>query len=481
MNRIIFTLLTLAVLLPSSAQAQVTVILSEESAAFPTNPNAELGLFDNIEALIRRPDISNNGRFIGLEVAIGPYAEVDDTAVIIDLETGSQTVIAQQGVTMLAGEPTGFIADLVRVNNSGQAAFHTGDSLAAFWNGTTLIPIIAEGDPTPVGAPQNLFGTPFGMTQLSNSGMVGGLYDSNGTGDPPSSRDDFLLLGSTVLAAANTSLPGYSPQGGGTGLTEFFSEFDLSPEGTNWIAEIRFDDTPASDSTITVNGTVVAQEGITTHETPGGSTVIYDDIIDLAINDSGDWITHARSTLGVDYTLVNGVAIFAEGELAPSGATFTSMSGVSMNSNGDSISLWNTNDGNSIFILNEDNIILSEGDTLNVDYNGDGNLENLVVDGFPLETFNLADDGTLVLIVNFHDMDDNDVGNALITFDVSGLLGPSTLLGDVNLDTFVTFADLSPFLALLTSGGFQAEADINENGTVDFADISPFISLLSSP
>ena len=55
----------------------------------------------------------------------------------------------------------------------------------------------------------------------------------------------------------------------------------------------------------------------------------------------------------------------------------------------------------------------------------------------------------------------------------------SVLLGDVNGDDEVSFADLSPFLALLTNGEFQAEADINNSGMVDFADVSPFISLLT--
>ena len=54
-------------------------------------------------------------------------------------------------------------------------------------------------------------------------------------------------------------------------------------------------------------------------------------------------------------------------------------------------------------------------------------------------------------------------------------------LGDVNRDGFVSFADISPFLALLSMPGeFQFEADINEEGAVSFADISPFIALLSS-
>ena len=54
-----------------------------------------------------------------------------------------------------------------------------------------------------------------------------------------------------------------------------------------------------------------------------------------------------------------------------------------------------------------------------------------------------------------------------------------TLLGDVNLDGVVNFLDISTFIAILSSGTFQAEADCNESGTVDFLDISPFIAILT--
>ena len=55
----------------------------------------------------------------------------------------------------------------------------------------------------------------------------------------------------------------------------------------------------------------------------------------------------------------------------------------------------------------------------------------------------------------------------------------STLLGDVNLDGTVDFLDISPFIAVLSGGIDQAEADCNEDGEVNFLDISPFISILS--
>ena len=54
------------------------------------------------------------------------------------------------------------------------------------------------------------------------------------------------------------------------------------------------------------------------------------------------------------------------------------------------------------------------------------------------------------------------------------------LLGDVNLDGTVNFLDIAPFINLLATGEFQAEADANQDGEVTFLDISAFIDLLSS-
>jgi len=79
------------------------------------------------------------------------------------------------------------------------------------------------------------------------------------------------------------------------------------------------------------------------------------------------------------------------------------------------------------------------------------------------------------------------IGFAELTFEpntpnIAGQQGDliSVLLGDVNLDGSVNFSDISPFISLLSSGGFLPEADINRDGSVTFSDISPFISVLSS-
>ena len=75
----------------------------------------------------------------------------------------------------------------------------------------------------------------------------------------------------------------------------------------------------------------------------------------------------------------------------------------------------------------------------------------------------------------------DNAGGAVFVDDVNlSQVEPEVLLGDVNRDTNVNFLDISPFIALLSSGEYQVEADINEDGFVNFFDISPFIALLSS-
>ena len=54
-----------------------------------------------------------------------------------------------------------------------------------------------------------------------------------------------------------------------------------------------------------------------------------------------------------------------------------------------------------------------------------------------------------------------------------------TLLGDVNLDGRVSFLDITPFIAILSSEGFLEEADINGDSLVNFLDITPFVGILS--
>ena len=132
-------------------------------------------------------------------------------------------------------------------------------------------------------------------------------------------------------------------------------------------------------------------------------------------------------------------------------------------------------------------------------------LENVA----PEDSFDVLVDGVAVLETMGDDEFIDDLGGLAgltiaagseVTFAVDGPLenatgGPTTnlrietftveiddsfLLGDVNRDGVVDFLDISPFIVLLSTQEFQAEADIDGNGVVDFLDISPFIIIISS-
>ena len=52
-------------------------------------------------------------------------------------------------------------------------------------------------------------------------------------------------------------------------------------------------------------------------------------------------------------------------------------------------------------------------------------------------------------------------------------------LGDIDRNGEINFFDISPFIALLSGGGFQFEADINGDGFVTFLDIAGFVAALA--
>jgi len=70
-------------------------------------------------------------------------------------------------------------------------------------------------------------------------------------------------------------------------------------------------------------------------------------------------------------------------------------------------------------------------------------------------------------------------GGYFDNIQIAGVPAGDVILGDVDLSGAVDFLDISPFITILASSGFQNEADIDQNGVVDFLDISPFIQILS--
>ena len=75
---------------------------------------------------------------------------------------------------------------------------------------------------------------------------------------------------------------------------------------------------------------------------------------------------------------------------------------------------------------------------------------------------------------------DGAAATARVTVTLVPDLPPLVVLGDVDMNGAVEFADIPAVIAILQAGTFTAEADINLDEQVTFADIPGFIAILSA-
>ena len=119
--------------------------------------------------------------------------------------------------------------------------------------------------------------------------------------------------------------------------------------------------------------------------------------------------------------------------------------------------------------INDSGIVLFRDD--GVPYESD----SLIVDPqvVPMQTGFWALDEPDGLVVSF-----SDLSGPPVSLSITSAFVTTTLYGDVDLSGAVNFDDISAFIAVLASNGYQPEADFDDSGFVDFGDIPPFIEKL---
>ena len=124
-----------------------------------------------------------------------------------------------------------------------------------------------------------------------------------------------------------------------------------------------------------------------------------------------------------------------------------------------------------------DGSLNNNGETIQVDdSNGEKILEFRYSNVFPWP--DVDSNGQSLNIIDSNS--DGDLPTSWVAAAPSpGADAPTFLPGDVNQDGIVNFQDISPFISLLSAGGFLDEADMNQDGVVDFLDISGFIDELA--
>lgn len=108
--------------------------------------------------------------------------------------------------------------------------------------------------------------------------------------------------------------------------------------------------------------------------------------------------------------------------------------------------------------------------------------DDIDIDLSGLADHTLASGESAVIQISFSNGTGSGGGHHLFLDNVAfsgSVAGTTVLLGDVNLDGTVNFLDISSFIAVLSGGSFQAQADCDQNGIVNFLDITSFIAILS--
>lgn len=430
-----------------TASAQYQVLLSEQGS------NAVVpGVVDPIDGISGTPFHSSNGRYVAIEVAVDDNVgssnfDNDEVAVLYDLLTGTKFLIAQEDITP---SPNGVLGDAISsldgdfgVNNSGVVVFNADDTGATAsneaifqYNAGIITAPVREGEPSFI-AGRNYGTTASDSPHITNAGVISAEYDLDG-----STADDALLAtGTTVLSRQGDAPPaGYIPSAGapvGGPVIDILGDFTVSGNGTHTIYDASTNDDSDFDDYLVVDGVVVLQEETTNITLTDGTTGQYNFPGSSDIADSGDWIHDATAfdSAGLsfgDVVFVNGTVVEQSDTQAPgfaAGVLLDFNNGVTINANGDYVTIWDTN-GTAI----EDDVmllngmpLLFEGDTLSLDLDGDGTASDVVITGFGITDFNLADDGTLFFVGTFSDLSGLSLGDALVAVNINNIPEPASL------------------------------------------------------
>jgi hypothetical protein len=232
-------------------------------------------------------------------------------------------------------------------------------------------------------------------------------------------------------------------------------------------------------------------------------------INNASLAQDGTWFARGNMVGGDDWAISNNVLIAQTGapitnnpdETELWGDTFLGCVG---NSVGDVIVVGNTNIGDpardTVVVLNQSQVILREGDPVDLDGNGEFDDDVFIGRGvntnpaFAPDNFHLTDDGMLYFVAPLRDSAGNDLGS-IPAFGSGGqafmrmqIKMGKALLGDMNCDGVISVSDIGPFvLAITDPAAYAAEfpkcdinnADVNQDGTISVSDIGPFVSLVT--
>ena len=389
-------------------------------------------------------------------------------------------VLAQEGQPVHDGEPNEvydfFGSSPPHYNELNQFVYTArargGDSTTKqkgiFYDGTDFFIVRAESDPAlgladdpgnPTG--DELFGNSFGSFHLLNNGVIGS-QDST-IQNIHSSYRPAIFYDATAFKQSNVSTIGPSIWD-----SQDSNKFWTTPDGTRWIAQGDDIQVTTVDDILVVDDVVVLREG----SVIPGYAITVAAVFQTKLLPNGDWFSRGDDPGDNDWAVRSGTLIAATGDPITTGSgehwadVFYSFTG---NTVGDWVIAGNTDNGDiqtdSVIVLNGTDVVVREGDPVDLDGNGSFDDDAYIGRGVATSTAFHADDIFLTddLMLYFFASLRNAAGEDLGEFGTGG-------------DAFMRI-DLSPGCPEPGGSGNYCTADIyGDDCVVDIQDLSQLLA-----
>ena len=412
-----------------------TNLPGDPTAQVPGHPGIEFGPGTGTTHF-DRPYGSPNGNWILSADTTYPTAE-DEVILVNDV------VVVREGTPApwTAGENTGLIDTALGINDAGEFVFATNtdgpttaDDYIVLFSGGTFTAAAQEGQPIPALPPatyDDLLDSPV----VASDGTVG-LSADGVDGGPPTTEDELLILGATLLAQEGVTVPP-----GQIGM-EFWENFDItdfhiSADGTRWLVQGDLTGATATDDVVAVDGTVVVQEGVILAGSGFAEPVDLNGIVGVHMDAAGNWFVRGNNDVTEqDWVYGNGAVLAALGDPIFTGsaevwsdAEFADCFFMHIGGAGGHYVIGGVSDGptaaNGVLVLDGADEVVRESDPFDLDGNGMFD-DDTFFNTFGNDDGVLTDAGLFYFTATIKDGTGTVIGQGFFVADLSGVIGGGT-------------------------------------------------------
>ncbi|MCA9281963.1 MAG: hypothetical protein H6812_10985 [Phycisphaeraceae bacterium] len=468
----------------TTLRAIYTAIPGDPTSQVPGKAGAEFGLFE-------RPYRSESDEKWILRARTGTF--IADENVIIAGEGGVGDLVVYEGqpAPWAPGEVISTLDIQCGINAAGQFVFGSNTNngpndadeyLITGQLGSSALTVALRQDDEVPGFPGVTHGDLIDDEQILADGTI--AYRTINAVGLPSDEDTLLVVGDTVIVQEGITIPA----GQLFAFMEPWDAFDfqgfyVSADGSDVLIDGDVEGDTIRDEMTVYNGTVVLQESgvISGFVNPiaGGFTGIRESYM----MSNGDWFSRGtNSGGGQDWVVRNSLPVAATGLAIHTGTTekfadgdsFNTFLAMAGNNLGDYVIACFTDNAdpnrNTVLLLNRVEVILREGDPVDVDNNGAYD-DDAFLAGFHEDQMFMTDNGSVYFIAFLRDGMGAALGEAFLR------LIPDCV-GDTNGDLIVDVDDLNNILSnWLVNVGVGSPFDLaNNDGIVDVDDLNVALS-----